>query len=215
VKRPQTEAPRSNGVNNLSARIPLRAPLFPSVEKKRVVDALLNLKDLSTWPTEIIHLISDYSLPLPGIFTFCGFGEHRRAAFLTVDGDMTILASMSCERGIAAAVRIDDNIYVTGGSGDTGTYLSSMERYHLPTRRWSSLPSMSSPRSGHANVRINDDCFMVIGGIVPGSGDTTCEIYNTVTNKWSFAASSTTPRDRFASVSRKFMCSGAILTLTR
>jgi N-acetylneuraminic acid mutarotase len=167
------------------------------------VDALLNLKDLGTWPTEIIHLISDYSLPLPGIFTFCGFGEHRRAAFLTVDGDMTILASMSCERSIAAAVRIDDNIYVTGGSGDTGTYLSSMERYHLPTRRWSSLPSMSSPRSGHANVRINDDCFMVIGGIVPGPGDTTCEVYNTVTNKWSVVASSTTPRDSFASVSLK------------
>jgi hypothetical protein len=35
VERPQTEAPRSNGVNNLSARIPLRAPLFPSVGKKK------------------------------------------------------------------------------------------------------------------------------------------------------------------------------------
>jgi hypothetical protein len=103
----------------------------------------------------------------------------------------------------AAVARIDDYIYVSGGKSpkERDEVVSTMIRYHIPTRTWSSCPSMLSAREKHGMVRLPEPkshCLMVMGG-VPGSlhSVSSCEIFNTLTNEWSSAPSMPYRREYF------------------
>ena len=60
-------------------------------------------------------------------------------------GQWRALPDMSVARGGCAAVCIDGNVYVMGGS-DAATQLASMECYDPIASEWRTLPSMSSAR---------------------------------------------------------------------
>ncbi len=55
------------------------------------------------------------------------------------------MPDMSVARYGCAAVCIDGNVYVVGGS-DAATTLASMECYDPIASEWRTVPSMSSPR---------------------------------------------------------------------
>ena len=56
------------------------------------------------------------------------------------------MPDMSVERAACAAVSIEGNVYVVGGS-DGGTAHASVECYDPIANEWRTLPSMSASRS--------------------------------------------------------------------
>jgi hypothetical protein len=62
--------------------------------------------------------------------------------------------------------RVGDYIYVIGGhtNFDANTpALSSVERLHVPTQKWSTVAALPRPRCDHASVVIDNHIF-VLGG---------------------------------------------------
>jgi hypothetical protein len=170
------------------------------------------------WPTVIINILIDYSISPFGIFTFGGCEERERelpseqAVFIKpsldhhgkATGDIEIeqLPSMPSARNYAPATRIDEYIYISGGLEIDYKPVSSMIRYHIPNRTWSSCPPMLSARAGHCMVRLPEPkchCLMVIGGLGDAGNILSCEIFNTLTNEWCHAPSMATTRLNFGS----------------
>lgn len=85
----------------------------------------------------------------------------------------------------SASIRIDDNIYVTGGRIES-RLCQTMDCYNIGTRLWSTGPPMKFARAYHSIVQLpNCASFIVIGGIGGYNvRHSSCEIYDTITKSW-------------------------------
>jgi hypothetical protein len=185
----------------------------------RMLNIIL-LNHLTSWPTVIINMLIEYALSPFGIFTFGGSRRRGPASeqvtfikpSLHSTGviDIEILPFMPSARQFACAARIDEYIYVNGGLESPVSnpheckLVSSMIRYHIPSRTWSSsCSSMLVARYQHCMVRLPEPkshCLMVMGGADNNDKPlSTCEIFNTLTNEWSPAPSMADARLNFGS----------------
>jgi hypothetical protein len=99
-------------------------------------------------------------------------------------GQWRALPDMSVERHACAAVCIDGNVFVVGGS-DQKFVLKSAEMYDTSAGQWRALPDMSVEREGCAAVCIDGDVY-VVGGLASDGRTSLASIdcYDPVANEW-------------------------------
>ena len=78
--------------------------------------------------------------------------------------------------GVAA---LDNKIYVTGGSGDDGQTMSSVDCYDPDTNTWSQMANMNIARYGHSLVSLHGRLYAIGGWKVDS-----VEVYDPDNNTW-------------------------------
>jgi len=109
------------------------------------------------------------------------------------------LPPMSHSRHGAAAVILDDVLYVMGGYGPRP--LGSVEAYDLSAGTWSEKASLLVPRGFAGAAAVNGRIYLY-GGRVSDRRVVT-EVYDPRTDSWTAAARIPEWRDRFASVAHE------------
>jgi kelch-like protein 8 len=107
-------------------------------------------------------------------------------------GQWRALPDMSAARYGCAAVRIEGNVYVVGGT-DGNAVLKSAEMYDASTGQWRTLSDMSVPRIGCAAVCIEGN-VVVLGGYDGEDDLKSAEVYDTSAGHWRALPDMSVPR---------------------
>ncbi len=145
---------------------------------------------------------SNGKIYLIGGFDYSGFTKPPMGTVEEYDPQSnawTEKTSMPTLRGSAATVEYSGKIYVIGGdqgdvSGNTPTYLSTVEAYDPITDSWTSLANLQIPRS-HLAAAVLDNKIYAISGLSTKSTPASVEEYNPASNTWSY--SSNLPQARY------------------
>ena len=98
--------------------------------------------------------------------------------FDTKDCKWTEAASMIEARTCAACAVFQGNIVVSGGRGNYGDKLNSVESYDAVAEKWSPMPSMINSNSSHKLVVAKNKLFVI--GTAPGK----CEVFDNICRKF-------------------------------
>jgi len=117
-------------------------------------------------------------------------------------------ASMQARRRSFAAVAVENNLIVCGGTGSPlhqshigPPPLSSVEVLDLQgPSTWESLPSMLMHRASHAAVKYRRTLFVCGGAIASGQSLSSCECMDLETEVWSNLPAMQIPRAELAAV---------------
>jgi N-acetylneuraminic acid mutarotase len=108
---------------------------------------------------------------------------------------------MATARGVHTATHLADangRVFVAGGMGSGGTYLSSAEIFDPVSSTWTTVASLATSRSGHVAERLSSGKVLVAGGR-NGTYLTSSALYDPSTNAWTTVGSMATGRYRAAS----------------
>ena len=95
--------------------------------------------------------------------------------------------SLPQARSFAAAVNLNDAVYLIGGYNN-GSYTKTLYRYNTGGDSWTGLASMSVNRAGHGAVALNNRIYVFGGLSSAGHPLSSGEAYNPDTNSWSAIA---------------------------
>jgi hypothetical protein len=100
------------------------------------------------------------------------------------------LPPMPTPRGWCSAARVDEKIYVTGGSIVGGNRLGCVECFDLMRHEWTTRSPLLAARDEHVTIAC-DSKIWCIGGVPTGSSQalSSMECYDIRLNEWSFRAS--------------------------
>jgi hypothetical protein len=120
------------------------------------------------------ELILSSSATPPSGYTYSGMQ-------VTPDHRWSPKAPLPSARNGAAAVAVNNKIYVIGGGG--AGYLATVEEYDPASNTWSPKAPMPTGRAGLAAAAVNTKIY-AIGGLGGSGLLTTVEEYDVATNSW-------------------------------
>ena len=91
-----------------------------------------------------------------------------------------IVTNMPTRRFGPGVAALDNKIYVTGGSGDDGQTMSSVDCYDPDTNTWSQMANMNIARASHSLVSLDGRLYAIGGGYHVDS----VEVYDPDNNTW-------------------------------
>ena len=134
------------------------------------------------------------------IYVFGGAKDKSAECFDPTTRAWKPIADMLHKKGWMPAVAVGTDIYVLGGySGDTSTYLKSVERYSVVSNKWAAAKDMTAARAAFA-ATTNNGIIYVMGGGYGAVCLAIAEMFNPRTNSWSPLTQMPTPRRYFSSI---------------
>ena len=101
-----------------------------------------------------------------------------------VNKKSTQMPSLATARCFHRSVLLGDYVYVVGGEDASDKMISSVERFDLKQRQWSSLPDMPQPVSSASAISYGHRVF-VFGGRSANNKNLSCtQAYDTVSGNW-------------------------------
>lgn len=101
----------------------------------------------------------------------------------------------------AAAVYVDDSVYVAGGRTSTSNALNQALRYDVATRTWQALPPLITARRSASAAESGGRIYVFGGMDAANSPVASCEVFDPGTQTWSPIAPMPQPREGFTATS--------------
>ena len=136
----------------------------------------------NTWEIVDNMLVDDY-----GRFCACSFMDNvyvmgdyinRCMVFNKNTQQWNNIANMNDDRIFHAIEIFEGRIVVSGGMGNAGNDLNTVEAYDHVADSWSYMPSMIETRSDHKSVAIRNKLFVI------GELDMKCEVFDSTSKKF-------------------------------
>lgn len=163
----------------------------------RESDAWTLLATLPTARGETAAAVTGNRLYVIGGYTGLGFDSSSEVSvYDPARNEWATAPPIPAGRNHAAAVGLDDAVYVTGGASADGTPQNTFWALPAGAATWQELPSMPEGRLGHRMLTVGGRLF-VVGGI---GGTGLVLIYDPATETWSTGAELPSPRDHVAAV---------------
>jgi hypothetical protein len=143
------------------------------------------------WPLVLFTIVTDYCQNLP-ITCYVFGGLSRKKPVLSchrfVNGTWLKngIPVMPTWREKCAVAHINGYIYIIGGRDSNEQILSTVDRLHLTTLKWSRVQNLPEQRAHHRCVTLNDEIYC-FGGIKKSCGGECHDVmyrYNTKHDTW-------------------------------
>jgi hypothetical protein len=178
------------------------------IDDSLLLNYLCTLSFMTTWPRVLFGLVSEYcrNIPPPVCYIFGGcisldgltVKPVLRQSNQMIDNIWSNLPSMLTERSHCGVCNIGDSIYVMGGVDGTNQVISTVDRLHLTSMKWSIEKPMPLPKYGFGCVSVGNDIYC-IGGFDNAYVDTQSVFrYETKSDIWHAVAPVSLSRQNFS-----------------
>lgn len=128
---------------------------------------------------------NSYMFGSGGVFMGDPSYKTNEAFFRSITERVPLLAIMQTDRACHQSVRLDENVYVFGGSCPWETNIvQTTEIFNLSARSWSNGPTMLSARKRFSAALIPATRKILICGAVLNETISSCEVLDSVSKAW-------------------------------